>query len=858
MRILQVSAHYPPDFVSGGTLVPQRIAIELQRRGHEVSVFAGHLHDDRPLRAWDETHEGVPVRWVSVRSFTEWGSRDGFDNPGVATAFASYLDETAPDVVHFHSLQTLGGALLPLARERGAVVVVTMHDFWWVCARQFLVAPDREPCSLVVAAGVCPCAQNPRWLRDRNAWLLRQLRSADLLLSPSATAASVLIANGIDLGRLRVDENGLPAGASPVSTPRLDLGQRDIPVRLLFTGGPDPMKGLPILRRALGQLADVDGWELSAYGTDSLDWIARDPRVRPLPRYVPEDLPAILANHDVLVLPSLMRESYSIVTREAQQAGLPVICTDTLGPEEVVRHDVNGLIVPAGDAVGLAAAMRRVVEEPGVLERLRQGGGASQPQVRSLDDQVHELEASYRSLLRTGPVSIDGTPSIRRVLFVAGIDGAPLRYRARLPAEGLGLLGIHTDVHHYRDPAIAELASSADAVVFYRVPATDQVLDLIASVRSRTPAVPTLFDVDDLIFDDALRGDVHGIDHLSPDEQELWWEGVRRYRTTMSACDVYVGSTPALCRHAAEVTGMPSRLFANGVGILLAQCSDVARRSSRTPGPMRVGYFSGTDTHDHDWAVAEPAVVRLLTERPQLELWLGGPVRPTDALDRFTDRVRRLPFGPWQTLPSLLRDVDVNLAPLAGANPFNEAKSAIKWLESALVGTPTVATPTEPFRDAIESGVDGLLAADSDQWYAAVGSLLDDDSLRTAVGERARRSALLRYSPHLQGRRYAALLSEAAELVQRTPRRPALPPLATRNEPYDGSQLSTYEAPELASRLDASLGRVTAAGRLTAYGRATVVSLQQRGGTETARDVARVLRRTRPTVVRRLRERLRH
>ena len=75
-----------------------------------------------------------------------------------------------------------------------------------------------------------------------------------------------------------------------------------------------------------------------------------------------------------------------------------------------------------------------------------------------------------------------------------------------------------------------------------------------------------------------------------------------------------------------------------------------------------------------------------------------------------------MPFVPWLELPGVLRDLDVNLAPLAPSSRFNEAKSAIKWLEAALVETPTVATPTGPFREAIEDGGTGLLATTPDEW----------------------------------------------------------------------------------------------------------------------------------------------
>ena len=98
----------------------------------------------------------------------------------------------------------------------------------------------------------------------------------------------------------------------------------------------------------------------------------------------------------------------------------------------------------------------------------------------------------------------------------------------------------------------------------------------------------------------------------------------------------------------------------------------------------------------------------------------------------------RLPFLPWHELPRLLRDLDVNLAPLAPGSRFNEAKSAIKWLEAALVETPTVASPTQPFREAIEHGVNGLLADGPDEWVERPRPLLLDDQPAPGIGRRAR------------------------------------------------------------------------------------------------------------------------
>lgn len=841
MRVVQVSAHYPPNFVSGGTLVPQRVARAMASSGHESFVYAGHLDPERePLTTWQEPDgEGVQVRWVVTTPWTGWDDPRNSDNPDVEADFRAWLAEVQPDVVHLHSLQTLGGSLVSAARESGAVVVLTMHDFWWFCARQFLVDRDLRPCGLVVDCNDCACQVDHGWAVDRLAALRPHIGAADVVLAPSASAGRVLVANGVDESRLRVDENGVPAAAvRPVTTsPR--VREPGDAVRFLFAGGTDPMKGLPVLLDAVRGMADdvEGGWELSLYNVAE-----RPPRLPDAVHnhglYRPDELGDVLAAHDVLVLPSVMRESHSILTREALTSGLAVVCTDTLGPEEAVDHGRNGLVVPAADVDALRAAMTKLVRDPALVDRLR-GQGSASP-LRQVADQVDGLEALYTELLAARTAAAgersDGELEraaavdalLHRVLFVVGINGAPLRYRAQLAAEALESEGSHVDVRHYRDPELVELAERADAVVLYRVPATRQVVDLVAAVRARPRPVPVVFDVDDLIFDPDLEGQVHGLSALDEREHTLWWRGVARYRTTMELADLYVGSTRTLCEHATAVSGLPARQFRNGVGREAARLSEHVLRRARKAGPLRLGYFSGTTTHDEDWAQIEPAVIDVLLSRPGTELWLGGHLQPTPALRQVEDRVRRLPMMPWQQLTGVLRDVDVNLAPLVVGGVFNEAKSAIKWLEAALVETPTVASPTQPFEEAIEHGRTGLLAADVDAWREALLRLVDDGAERARIGAQARREAMLTLSPHRQAAVYRSILRDAAEIARQDGQRASAwepvvddEPFSAADawvEPYPGAVASRAGSPALARvrRQASAVARVYRAGGATA------------------------------------------
>ena len=79
---------------------------------------------------------------------------------------------------------------------------------------------------------------------------------------------------------------------------------------------------------------------------------------------------------DVLVVPSIptrtFREPWGLVANEAMNQGLPVIATNAVGAAagRLVRHERNGLIVPAGDARALAGAIRRLHDDPGLRARL--------------------------------------------------------------------------------------------------------------------------------------------------------------------------------------------------------------------------------------------------------------------------------------------------------------------------------------------------------------------------------------------------------------------------------------------------------------------------------------------------------
>lgn len=111
-------------------------------------------------------------------------------------------------------------------------------------------------------------------------------------------------------------------------------------------------------------------------------------------RFEQDRIGEVLAGIDVLIVPSIWYENSPLVIKEAFAIRTPVIASNIGGMAELVTHNVDGLLFKQADSADLARQMRRVVEHPELLESLRNG---IRP-VKSIDKEVHELEAIYREL----------------------------------------------------------------------------------------------------------------------------------------------------------------------------------------------------------------------------------------------------------------------------------------------------------------------------------------------------------------------------------------------------------------------------------------------------------------------------
>ncbi|MCB9854912.1 MAG: glycosyltransferase [Phycisphaerales bacterium] len=330
-----------------------------------------------------------------------------------------------------------------------------------------------------------------------------------------------------------------------------------------------------------------------------------------------------------------------------------------------------------------------------------------------------------------------------RVLYITSRHDAPYRYRCVIPCLHLRAEGIGADILHIRDPRLPSCLVHYAVVVLFRLPWSPRVGDIVTAARAAGARV--VFDIDDLVFDpDAVRQ----VPFLAtaPGIVRAQYESTsRRLFQTFNACDVFLGATQALARHA-KALKKPAHVYPN---LLHPQLVETGRRIRSLRERLQrfpiISYFSGSSTHDHDFAMVLPAIRRVMAARPDTKLLLCGFLEVGDALDDVANRVIRVPFVDWRVQPWLIGLSRVTIAPLARIDAFAHAKSSLKFFEAGAVGVPAVVSPTEPFMDAITQGKNGYIASDTDAWFSAINTLLELDVARR-VGDAAREAAIERHS----------------------------------------------------------------------------------------------------------------
>ncbi len=246
---------------------------------------------------------------------------------------------------------------------------------------------------------------------------------AHLALQRVAYSCAHRIVANARAGADRLRREGVPAGRITVVPNGIDLQMyeprpaRTARRRVVIVANLRPEKGHEVLIDAAADVVRVVPAHFDVVGDGLLrDALISRVAARGLSSFFTfhghcDDVPARLKESDIFVLPS-RSEAFPNAILEAMAVGLPVIASNVGGIGEVVSHERTGLLVPAGDAAALAAALRRLLTEPALANRLAAAGREEVASRYSFERMVATFESVYLAELTRRGVSPATQPSL--------------------------------------------------------------------------------------------------------------------------------------------------------------------------------------------------------------------------------------------------------------------------------------------------------------------------------------------------------------------------------------------------------------------------------------------------------------
>jgi glycosyltransferase involved in cell wall biosynthesis len=348
-RVSIISHNYFPYPGGGAERQAQRIAETLAARGWRMQILTKQV-EGAPRQ---ETLNGVQVRRL-------WASMIPKTQSALLTLSFLYRLLLAPrgQVVHLNQMYREILPALLARRLRGSPIVVRLAcgGAYGDVAR-LLTKPDGR-------------------------LMLRLSRRADAIISLSQQITQELLEQGFDRERIVEIPNGVdihrfaPVNAAEKTRLRRELGLPQEGQLVIYTGRLHYQKGLDTLLRAWKEVCQTHPQAhlvLVGQGPEreKLETLAADLELGASLHFlghVEPILPYVQAS-DVFVLPSFF-EGLSNALLEAMACGLAVVTTNIGGTCEVIRPEVDGLLVEPGDVPALAASLGRVLEDAALAQRL--------------------------------------------------------------------------------------------------------------------------------------------------------------------------------------------------------------------------------------------------------------------------------------------------------------------------------------------------------------------------------------------------------------------------------------------------------------------------------------------------------
>jgi glycosyltransferase involved in cell wall biosynthesis len=435
------------------------LAARYKEMGHEVYCFHSGTWELRydwyykPYLKFN-AHD-FPYEYAELINAPCW--RENFGRPDLdeqedqtEQVFLQYIDRIKPDVMHVNGFTGLPVSLVRVAAGRGIPVIVTHHVYWPLCQKQVMIDYNGSLCEGPVDFDKCSrCTGRLNLkremlaarLRNTNGQLVEMLAKIRRRFAAKATcgagaaaentpadgalaealrhrlgtmvsimndhvAANVCVSTDVKntLMRFGVKEDKLVVchiGSSIAEKQLASNPQLHSPFVIGNIGGVAHYKGTHVLVEAATKVRNRN-FIVKIFGkydqkyVDELRSRFDTAQVEFTGRYVPEDLPEILKQIDVMVLPSICNDTAPQTIFESFSGGVPIIASNIGGFPDFVEHGQNGLLFEPGNSDDLARSIEYVLDAPERLSLYRH----NIPKLKTIKENADEMISVYQSARR--------------------------------------------------------------------------------------------------------------------------------------------------------------------------------------------------------------------------------------------------------------------------------------------------------------------------------------------------------------------------------------------------------------------------------------------------------------------------
>ncbi|RXZ01499.1 glycosyltransferase [Fictibacillus sp. S7] len=407
MNILHVSLGLPPYRTGGLTKYSLDLMLEQKAQQHSVSLlFPGHYtisnkcnivkrRDFNGIQVY-ELNNPLPVPLTS-----------GVQNPSYfyqkseVAIFKKYLKDLSPDIIHFHTLMGIYKEFIQAAKDIGIRTVFTTHDYFGICPKVNLIDTSGAVCDDYLQGEKCigcningfslpmiHLLQSHTYKKFKESNTVKKIRKykkgniktselevivkkPKIMTSKLANEYVVLrsyyieMLNLIDLFHfnssvakkqyeryLNVNGRFIPITHSDIIDKRKNNDhalnfEPTNPLKITYLGPINKYKGFYLLKDSLNDLMEKGqkNWHLNVYGDFLNDPVAYNPKHYTFNgRYQYSDLQKIFSATDLLVIPSIWKETFGFIGLEALSHGVPTLVSEYVGFKDIIEDKKTGIV----------------------------------------------------------------------------------------------------------------------------------------------------------------------------------------------------------------------------------------------------------------------------------------------------------------------------------------------------------------------------------------------------------------------------------------------------------------------------------------------------------------------------------